>query len=111
MCCMQVVASGYGQSLPWYFPVMPSYWRPSAASRGAKAVQGQAATEALDGSADGANGEVAVAIRHLCKDFQTTDGAIKRAVDNLTLDVPSHQVTALLGEIIAASPLWGTGTA
>ncbi len=101
-----MVASGYGQSLPWYFPFLRSYWRPSARHSGAKSTQGLAVDEALGASAglgDGSAGEPAVAIRHLCKDFATTDGALKRAVDNLTLDVPAQQVTALLGERTLAS--------
>ncbi|BDA45751.1 probable ATP-binding cassette sub-family A member 3 [Coccomyxa sp. Obi] len=90
----KVVASGYGQSLPWYFPVMPSYWRHLAAPGRSKSVSGESAD---GGSEDLAGVEAAVAIRHLCKDFVTTDGAVKRAVDDLSLDVPAQQVTALLG--------------
>ena len=92
---MQVVDSGYGQSLPWYFPVLPSYWRPLAAPGRSKSVGGTA-----DGGAEGdlAGVEAAVAVRHLCKDFVTTGGTVKRAVDDLSLDVPAQQVTALLGE-------------
>ena len=45
--------------------------------------------------------DAAMTIRHLCKDFKTTDGYTKRAVDDLNLDVAGSKVTALLG----ASPL------
>ncbi|KAK9842270.1 hypothetical protein WJX81_003820 [Elliptochloris bilobata] len=40
---------------------------------------------------------VAVAVRGLRRDFATTDGGVKRALDGLTLDVRADQVTALLG--------------
>lgn len=92
---VQVIASGYGQSLPWYFPVLPSYWRPTAAPAPGRS------KSVGDQTAEGESGDLAaaaVAIRHLCKDFVTTDGTVKRAVDDLSLDVPAQQVTALLGE-------------
>ena len=98
----QVVPSGYGQRLPWYFLFSPSYWRGGTGRTGPK-LGAKAAPEegALLG---GAPGDAAVSIRHLCKDFQTTDGYTKRAVEDLNLDVAGSKVTALLGET-----LLGTG--
>lgn len=103
---VQVIASGYGQSLPWYFPVLPSYWRPLAAPGRSRSVSGQSAD---GGSGDLAGVDAAVAIRHLCKDFVTTDGTVKRAVDDLSLDIPAQQVTALLGESSPRHSLLATG--
>lgn len=96
---MQVVASDYGQRLPWYFPFQRSYWRPSSRPGNSKPPGAGAGGAADDEAADGARADVAIAIKRLCKDFGTTDGATKRAVDNLTLDVPAQQITALLGEL------------
>lgn len=94
----QVVPSGYGQRLPWYFLCSPSYWRRGAGRTepklGAKAAPEDRAL------LEGASGDAAVSIRHLCKDFATTDGYTKRAVDDLSLDVAGSKVTALLGETL-----------
>ena len=93
----------YGQRLPFYFPFSPTYWcngspraQTSLASSPQAAHSGAVNAEGRDGKSAG----VAVAIRGLCKVFTTTDGCSKRAVDNLTLDVCTNQVTALLGETL-----------
>ncbi len=102
---IQVMPKEYGQRLPFYFPFSPGYWRGS----GAKKPQSSAAAPELAqngavsaGGTDAKGEGVAVAIRGLCKVFATTDGCAKRAVDNLTLDVRTNQVTALLGETLLA---------
>ena len=96
--------SGYGQKRPWYFPVLPSYWRGHAG--------GSSSRKSGAGVPPGGrllpqetSGSAAVAIRHLCKDFRTTDGYTKRAVDDLSLDVASSKVTALLGRLLHTTPL------
>ena len=101
---LQVVPSGYGQRRPWYFLVQPSYWRGHAGGGSSRKLGASApAGERL--LSQETSGSAAVAIRHLCKDFQTTDGCTKRAVDDLSLDVASSQVTALLGALPSTSPL------
>ena len=96
---LQVVPSGYGQRRPWYFPVLPSYWRGHAGgSSSSKLGAGTPSGEGL--LSQETSGSAAVAIRHLCKDFRTTDGYTKRAVDDLSLDVASSKVTALLGRLL-----------
>ncbi len=97
---LQVVPSGYGQRLPWYFLVSPSYWRRSIG--GASKPGAKAASEEGPLLGD-ASGDAAVTIRHLCKDFKTTDGYTKRAVDDLSLDVAGSKVTALLGETLLST--------
>lgn len=97
----QVVPSGYGQRLPWYFLASPSYWRRNTGGGmpklGGKAASGEGAL--LGEAAE----DAAVVIRHLCKDFQTTDGYTKRAVDDLSLEVAGSKVTALLGESLLST--------
>jgi len=90
-----VVPSGYGQRLPWYFPVSPSYWKGTASGKAEKLGSGTLSGDRL--LSEETSGKAAVAIRHLCKDFKTTDGYTKRAVDDLSLDVAGSKVTALLG--------------
>ncbi len=112
---MQVLPSDVGQRLPPHFFLLPSYWRPrqprtttakSAAHTAADASVGAAEPLLCGGAASGAqgghpagdiSGDVAVAVRGLRRDFATTDGGVKHALDGLTLDVFPDQVTALLG--------------
>lgn len=89
--------SGYGQRLSWRFPFLPSYWRGASNSTAEKPSAGTLSGDML--LAEEHSGSAAVAIRHLCKDFRTTDGYTKRAVDDLSLNVAASQVTALLGEL------------
>lgn len=97
--------SGYGQRLPFYFPFLPSYWRPPSAGVAPTAKSIGAAAGGSTGAADpalaaprGSGSGVAVSVRHLTKDFPNSDGSVKRAVDDLTLNVATQQVTAVLGE-------------
>ena len=99
----QVMPNEYGQRLPFYFPFSPGYWRnshqkPQASSALPEAAQNGAVH--AEGPDTNKGGGVAVAIRGLTKVFATTDGCSKRAVDGLTLDVHTNQVTALLGEVL-----------
>ena len=98
---LQVLPTEYGQRLPLYFPFQPSYWRGAKPAAGAglhdsSFVHAPAVLGDI-GPAVSGKSEPAVAIRGLCKDFATTDGCLKRALDGLTLDVQAGQVTALLG--------------
>ena len=93
-----MVPSGYGQRRPWYFPVLPSYWRGHVRG-GSSRKPGACASSGEGLLPQETSGSAAVAIRHLCKDFWTTDGYTKRAVDDLSLDVASSKVTALLGRL------------
>lgn len=43
------------------------------------------------------DGEAAISISKLRKQFRTTDGGLKNAVDGLDLDIYRGQITALLG--------------
>jgi hypothetical protein len=127
--CGQVLPGDVGRRLPPHFFLLPSYWRP----RGARGAAGKAAdaaagmqplpeAEALlsggqapgsgghagngvefDSGGDGGGAAVAVAIRGLRRDFATTDGGVKRALDGLSLDIYDGQVTALLGAAACAS--------
>ena len=97
-----MVPREYGQRLPFYFPLLPGYWRGGGPKPQAPAALPELAQNGAvhAGGPDGKGGGVAVAVRGLCKVFATTDGCSKRAVDDLTLDVRTNQVTALLGEIL-----------
>lgn len=122
-----------GQRLPPHFFLLPSYWRPwrprAAAAKsaahtatdaslgGAEPLLGGGAHRANFGAEDGGHpaggggggggGVVAVAVRGLRRDFSTTDGGVKRALDGLTLDVYADQVTALLGAPTRSLTVWG----
>ena len=100
--------SEYGQRLAPYFPFQPSYWRgakpPAGPSAAAQSGMGEAAAANAAAPPTEGKGGAAVAVRRLCKDFATTDGCVKRAVDGLSLDVQAGQVTALLGA--SAAPVW-----
>lgn len=137
--CHQVLPSEFGQRLPPHFFLLPSYWRqrggaqPGAKAAGQETLVPGLTDPLLAGEADLENGNaerpgsgpeagldsdglaVAVAIRGLRRDFATTDGGVKRALDGLTLDVYADQITALLGARRQALPavllcsLWLTG--
>jgi len=112
-----VLPGDVGRRLPPHFFLLPSYWRPHAAGRAAgKAADAGPEAEALlpgahapgsgsysgngvefDSGGGGGGAAVAVAIRGLRRDFATTDGGVKRALDGLSLDIYDGQVTALLG--------------
>ena len=95
--CCQVISGDLGQTLPFYFPFQPSYWRShhDSCSPGQDTLPNgsEHATESTQ------SGErAAVAIDNMHKVFPTTDGKGKRALDGWSLDVYHGQITALLGE-------------
>ncbi len=94
----QVIPSEFGQNLPFYFFLTPSYWR-RALPRRTKATGLGLAAAGLNGGvmSSDADPDVVVSIKELYKVFRTTDG-LKTAVDGLSLDIHRDQITALLGE-------------
>ncbi|GAB4821282.1 hypothetical protein N2152v2_008328 [Parachlorella kessleri] len=112
----KVMPSEWGQNLPFYFPLLPSYWGihlgkssvPGSSNSRHSSSPGPHAFAAPSGQEEGhvlhnggarsrPAGGVAVRIQGLTKVFPTTDGATKVAVDGLNLDMASGAITALLG--------------
>ena len=89
---LQVIPGPRGQRLPWYFPFLPSYWRP------ADPLSESPESQPLSSGADAADPSAAVSIRHLHKVFAAAGGAKTHALDGLSLDMHHGQITALLGE-------------
>eukprot|EP00891_Asterochloris_glomerata_P006032 jgi/Astpho2/6032/e_gw1.00084.157.1_t len=92
----QVWPSDVGQRQPWYFFVLPSYWSEGKPT-GDPAVGAHKEANALSLLLRPTAGAAAVRISDLHKDFRTTDGRVKHAVDGLSLDIQSGQITGLLG--------------
>jgi ATP-binding cassette subfamily A (ABC1) protein 1 len=111
----QVLPKEFGVRLPWYFPVMPSFWFPSifgehspsgstgADDMGVSLLPGTAAIE--EGQHIEAPGpelmkqlsdNKTLSLRNLRKTFSTPDGT-KVAVNDLTLTMFEGQITCLLG--------------
>jgi hypothetical protein len=100
----RVIKSEYGRPLPWYFPFMPSYW-----CQGRGGFDEEASGECIynDGVAveppsnmlkDQVRQGQGIQIRNLRKTFGE-----KTAVDDLSMDIFSGQITALLVRTIAFS--------
>lgn len=83
-----MIPSEYGANLPWDFP----FRRRSTVPQ----VQTAAGPQSPRWPPAGDEG-VTVAVRDLRKTFHTASGALKTAVDNLSLDVHAGEVLALLG--------------
>ena len=105
VCCLarvQVLPSCQAQPRLWYFPFTRAYWAPPAdpatlPQLGAPAPRSPGLSPTA-GPAPGAGAPApAVRIEHLSKEFRTTDGAVKVAVDDLCLEVYPGEATALLG--------------
>jgi energy-coupling factor transporter ATP-binding protein EcfA2 len=88
---LQVVPSGQGQTLPLYFPLLPTYWRttPSAASFTHSLVSTPAP--------DVVQSQTHVELHGLRRVFDTPGGGKRVAVEGLSLSMPAGRVTALLG--------------
>ncbi|EZG67505.1 ABC transporter [Gregarina niphandrodes] len=103
-----VLASSFGIALPWYWPITELMKYMTGARYGPDAPVSHPAMDASDdaiGDIAGFSEPVpaqikekgrAVQIRGLVKEF-TTAGEVKRAVDNLSLDVYRSEIFALLG--------------
>ena len=92
---MQVVPSELGQTLPFYFPFSPSYWKSSR--RSTWKAPGSPESHPLR-SAASEECDVAVSIQDLSKVYSSFGGEDKLALDSLSLDIYQGQITALLGE-------------
>lgn len=118
----KIVPQEFGITLPWYFPFTKSYWLPDVAlkhTRGSSQRANDGSHNRLleegvvhEDAAEPAAGEQieapgvalrdlakagrSLALRSLCKSFQTPDG-VKKAVDNLSLDMFEGQIFVLLG--------------
>lgn len=97
--CNRTIRTDYGQPLPFYFPFTMSYWFPGRAAAPESSDESEITyhegfpvepvTEALRAQTQQGEG---IEIRGLRKVFGD-----KLAVDNLSLNMYKHQVTALLG--------------
>ena len=97
----RVIKSEYGRNLPFYFPLQPSYWFPGrfggsgpdeAMSQDAAYNEGIAVEEPSNALKEQVSQGKGIQIRNLMKQFGD-----KTAVDGLSLDIFSGQITALLG--------------
>ena len=106
----EVLQGEYGVALPWYFPFQPSYWCP----RPTKLAEQEVREDELPASsvmeqvvfADGEqrSHQLGVRIRKLCKEFRTDKSLPPfKAVDNLSVDLYTGQIFALLGHNGAGS--------
>ena len=98
---VQVMPTDVGQQLPFYFPFQPSYWGccSTIASSSSKTLDDNPEAQPLTPLRAGTI--PAVSIQHLCKDFHTSSGGTKHAVDDLSLELHEGDITALLGTMIA----------
>ncbi|KAK9828547.1 hypothetical protein WJX72_000707 [[Myrmecia] bisecta] len=87
----KVVSRQYGQTLPVYFFLQPSYWHAKMAQKPSEDAAAAIHTAGKDQE------DLAVSVNGLRKTFGTTDGGVKAAVDGLDLDIYKGQITALLG--------------
>ena len=94
---LQVVPSDIGQNLPFYFPLLPSYWRCSSPTNSPPKPPGDTPESHRLRTAASEEYSTAVSIQNLTKTFRTTEGGEKHAVDGLSLDMYQGQITALLG--------------
>mmetsp|Transcript_19452 Transcript_19452/g.28094 ORF Transcript_19452/g.28094 Transcript_19452/m.28094 type:complete len:2009 (+) Transcript_19452:240-6266(+) len=98
----RIARSDYGQPLPWYFPILGSYWCPGTGGRGDFDPDGEDGEDNLNDEIpvepvpDSVHAQIAegkgIQIKNLRKQFGE-----KTAVDGLNLSMYSGQITALLG--------------
>ena len=101
----QVLQGDYGVALPWHFPFQPSYWcpRPTALSQQEVKDDELPASSVMEpvAFADGAeqrSHQLGVRIRKLYKEFRPDKSLPPfKAVDNLSVDLYTGQIFALLG--------------
>jgi ABC-type glutathione transport system ATPase component len=114
-CALQVMPTSYGQVLPPWFFLQPSYWRSSSgsskhsnikhsSSKSSKQQSSQTAAPLLPdcGSVNGEQEQPDtsspyVQIVGLRRTFTNTDGSTRVAVEGLTMQLSAGRVTALLG--------------
>ena len=100
----QVLQGDYGVALPWYFPLQASYWcpRPTALA-GQEVVDEELPASSVMERVEFADGEqsqhqLGVKIRKLYKEFRPDKSLPPfKAVDNLSVDLYTGQIFALLG--------------
>ena len=104
-----VMPRQFGTTLPWTFPLRPSFWRaallsaPAAApgSSEQEAAEGDVAGDALiRGACEEPPGDLkrSLSLRRLTKEFPTADGkATVQAVAGLSLDFHEGHISSLLG--------------
>jgi ABC-type multidrug transport system fused ATPase/permease subunit len=97
--CNRVVPSGFGAPLKWYFPFTASYWCPGYTKKKLAEEDGEATydesivvEEPSNALKDQMKQGRGIQIRNLHKTFGD-----KTAVDGLSMDIFSNQITALLG--------------
>lgn len=96
--CLQVLPQQHGQTLPPWFPLMPSYWRAGkSSSQPHSSTQDEAWQPLLDRAGGAAPAGATVQVRDLRKVFHSSEGSVRMAVEGLTLDMCAGRITALLG--------------
>ena len=100
----QVLQGDYGVALPWYFPLQPSYWCPRPTALAEQEVNeselpASSVMEPVDFSdSERAAHQLGVRIRRLGKEFRPDKSLPPfKAVDDLSVDMYTGQVFALLG--------------
>ncbi|PNF40610.1 ATP-binding cassette sub-family A member 3 [Cryptotermes secundus] len=92
-----IMPGQYGLAKPWYFIFMPSYWRNSKVNNMEVTSDNDTVSSKKFEKPHG-NLSVGIKIRNLYKVFQSYGGLNKKvAVDGVTLDIYSGEITALLG--------------
>eukprot|EP00931_Biecheleriopsis_adriatica_P069363 TRINITY_DN4321_c0_g1_i1.p1 TRINITY_DN4321_c0_g1~~TRINITY_DN4321_c0_g1_i1.p1 ORF type:complete len:1964 (+),score=351.62 TRINITY_DN4321_c0_g1_i1:38-5929(+) len=101
----RVLVVGFGTSQPWWFVCSKRFWKPSTSALTEEEVQDleqgfddvapdnpryEAVSSALAS-------ERSVLVRNLCKEFNTADGKVLKAVQNVSLNLYSGQIFCLLG--------------
>ena len=100
----EVLQGNYGVALPWYFPFQASYWcpRPTALAQQEERDDALPASSVME-QVEFADGEqsqhqLGVKIRKLYKEFMPDKSLPPfKAVDNLSVDLYTGQIFALLG--------------
>jgi ATP-binding cassette, subfamily A (ABC1), member 5 len=94
----KVVQGEYGRSRPFYFFLMPSYWRGDSLT--SNKIDLSTDIELFDDCEkvpDDYENKVGLKIRNLVKTFKTEEKINFNAIDNLNLNVYSGEITAILG--------------
>jgi ABC-type multidrug transport system ATPase subunit len=99
-----VVPTEFGITLPWYYPLSPSYWFGSGASGATRlkrqlSADGSAMVSDIEEVSRDMDSQIGLSIRSLHKEFpaKAAGGHAVVAVKDLTLDAYTGQVFALLG--------------